>query len=103
MSDLSRLEVPPLPLHPVQSLSRVEHALPILEVPKTAVDDRLGRLSAWPNSREHEGTDSELGAAAGRLRARLSAGLPMEQAMLVTEDMDPADKRAVELWFGMDY
>lgn len=42
-------------------------------------------------------------AAVRLLKERLSAGLPMEQAVLSTgEEVDPAYRLAVELWFAMD-
>lgn len=50
------------------------------------------------------GNVSGLEAAVQRLKARLSAGLPMEQAMVSAgEGIDSEYRCAVELWFGMEY
>jgi hypothetical protein len=49
-----------------------------------------------------QGPDALL-AAVQLLKERLYAGLPMEQAMLSTgEEVDPAYRLAVKLWFDMD-
>lgn len=45
---------------------------------------------------------SDLQAAVIKLKALLSAGLPMEQAMQVPDEAEPAYRLAVGLWFGME-
>ncbi len=45
----------------------------------------------------------ELVLAIKRLKDRLCAGLSMEDALANIDDMLPADRRAVALWFEMDF
>ena len=44
----------------------------------------------------------KLGEAVGRLKIALANGLAFEKGAHQTDDMTPAEKRAVELWFGTD-
>lgn len=61
-----------------------------------------GRAESAPQRGGVHPTTAELVLAVQNLKARLCAGLAMEDAMVMTETMSPAEKLAIELWFGMD-